>query len=314
MMRFMGSRGLIALVQGLALVAAPMTATAAPLHVTSLVLAAAPAAGVPEGFAGARKAGDRYAKDGDDTAALEAWRVAYGRAPEGAKGDEARETLLLDIGRAERRLYESSQDPACLRRAEPALQGYLAANATRTGDDEKAAAQRAEVERELEEIRSRLAVIDKPPEPEPVPPPPVVAPAPPPLAPPDPVLMDQRRRANAMVAAGGVFVGLGGISLVLLAMPATIAGAIADDRADNSPILVSESELRGRADRRFFFAKVAALAGLGSAALGGVLLGVGLSRRKRIDSDIQDQQRRPQAHVSPYFSPDSAGGALTVRF
>jgi hypothetical protein len=126
--------------------------------------------------------------------------------------------------------------------------------------------------------------------------------------------MADRQRANAMVTAGAVFTALGGGALVLLAAPAAIAGSLADQRADSEPILVSEAELRDRADRRFYFAKVSALAGLGSAVLGGVLLGVGLSRRGKIDREIRNQQTRPQASVSPVFSARSAGGSLTVRF
>jgi hypothetical protein len=292
---------------------------AASTEAATLAIAATPAgAETPEGFAGARKAGDAHAAAGDDTAALAAWRTAYGRAPSGAEGDEAREALMLDIGRAERRLYASGQDPAHLRRAEAALQEHLAASLRRAGEGDEAVTHRAEVEGELAQIREQLAALDGPATPAPVPPPVVIAPAPPlptPTPPPaDPVLMDQRRTANALVVAGAVFTSLGGSGLVLLAVPAALAGGIAQDRADNDPIFVSESELRDRADRRFYFAKISALAGLGSAALGGILLGVGLSRRVRIDREIRVQQTQPQASVSPFFSARSAGGSLTVRF
>lgn len=295
----------------------PVATAATPTKAATLAIAAAPAdAALPEGFAGARKAGDGHAAAGDDTAALAAWRAAYGRAPAGPEGDEAREALMLDIGRAERRLYASSGgDPAHLRRAEAALQEHLAASLRRTGEDEKAVAHRAEIEGELAEIREQLATLDGPSEAGPVPPPPVVAPVPAPVpAPADPVLMDQRRTANALWITGAVFTGFGGGALVLLAAPAALAGSIADDRANGDSFFVSEAELRERAERRYYFAKVSALAGLGSVVVGGVLLGVGLSRRVRIDREIRAQQARPQASVSPLFSAHTAGGSVTVRF
>lgn len=292
-----------------------VTLTAAPTSVPA-VAAAAPAE-LPEGFAGAREAGDAHAAAGDDEAALAAWRTAYGRAPQGPDGDEAREALMLEIGRAERRLYESSREPEHLRRAAAALREHLAANQRRTAADEAAAAHRAEVERELAEVDEQLAALDGPAEPAPAAPLPVLAPpalpAPPP-PPADPVLMDQRRNANALVAAGAAFTAVGGIGLVLLAMPAAIAGGIAEDRADNNPFFASESELRERAERRFRFARITALAGLGSLAVGGVLLGVGLARRARIDRELEAERRRVRASVSPLLSPHATGGSLTVRF
>lgn len=223
---------------------------------------------------------------GDDETALAAYRSAYAKRP---KDDEvARRDLLHAIGRAEARLHGTTGDVAALRRAEASLVDAESA----CGDDAVAC---AAIGADLQQVRSRLGSEA---EPAPVAPAPVVTPVAPrpamqpttaPSLPPDEVLDRQRRlkTADGVAITGAVFAGAGVVALLFLAAPAGIAAQVAEDRAADDPILVSEQELLDRADRRRRFARISAIAGAGGLVLGGVLLGAGLGMRAKINREAK---------------------------
>lgn len=241
---------------------------------------------------------------GDDEAALAAYRAAYAKRPE---GDEvARRDLLHAIGRAEARGYDTTGDMSALRRAEASLADAEDA----CGDDAVAC---AAIGADLQEVRRRLGATAQPTVAAPsapvaaVPPAAAMQPTGAPSLPPDDVIDRQRRlkTAEGVVITGAVFAGLGGTALVLLAMPAGIAAEIAEDRAADDPILVSEQELLERAERRRRFARISAIAGAGGLVLGGVMLGVGLGMRSKI---------KREATATAMMLEGGGGVALVGRF
>ena len=144
------------------------------------------------------------------------------------------------------------------------------------------------------------------PQPAPAAPPPVVTPATAP-APTPPVATEEelalRRRmkaAESTAIAGYVFLGTGAVSLLLLSVPAIAAASVARDRAGDDPVLVSETELIHRAERRERFAKITALAGLGGVVFGGALIGAGLGTKSKAERELNAISRERQAMLTPY--------------
>lgn len=253
------------------------------------------------------------AESGD--AELEALRSAEARLPAGPDGDEAREALLLDIGRAEHRRYDVTGDAVHLSAAQTALRQHLELAARRGTLTEE---HRREVEAELTAL-DNLSGWDEPgpadpaaavsPGPTPIP---IVAP--PPAAPPprDPELDRRHKAAEGVAITGAVFLGLGGAAWVFLAVPAIIAAEVAEQRADDGTIIVEESELYERAERRRNFARITFFAGLGGAAVGGIMLGAGLGSKAKIEREMS--QPRASVHLVPNFGRQGAGATLVLRY
>lgn len=241
---------------------------------------------------------------GDDETALAAYRSAYAQRPE---GDEiARRDLLHAIGRAEARQHGATGDMSALRRAEASLADAEAA----CGNDAVAC---AAIGADLQQVRSQLGTESGPFVAAPTAP---VAPVPPAAAmqpttastlPSDDAIDRQRRvkSAEGLVITGAVFAAAGGVALLLLAAPAGIAAEVAENRAEDDPILVSENELLERAERRRRFARISAIAGAGGLVLGGVLLGVGLGMRSKI---------KREAAATAMMLEGGGGVALVGRF
>ena len=141
-----------------------------------------------------------------------------------------------------------------------------------------------------------------------VPPPAAATPFP---SKPDPVLARRRRVAEGITIAGATFMGLGGAAWLFLAAPAVLAAEIAEDRAADDPVLVSETELQGRAERRRRFARITFWSGLGGVVVGGAMLGAGLGSKAKIERE----RSRPRAtlHVLPTLGFQSAGATLVLR-
>jgi hypothetical protein len=148
------------------------------------------------------------------------------------------------------------------------------------------------------------------PEPAPAVAAPAVAPPPTPL--PDREQQRRRKVAEGFAIAGAVFLGAGGMTWVLLSLPAAIAGGVAESR---DPVLgiPSEAELHARAERRYRFARTTFLAGLGMAAVGGIMLGAGLGTRAKIDRQLSAGRPRTTLHLHPTLGRDGAGAALVLR-
>jgi hypothetical protein len=253
------------------------------------------------------------AEPGD--AELESLRRAEAKLPPGPESDAAREALLLDIGRAERRRYDATDDAAHLSAAQTALRQHLelaARRGTLTEDH------RREVEAELTAL-DNLSGWDEPaptdpaaatsPGPTPIP---IATPPPPAPAPPDPVLDRRRKVASGVAIAGATFMGIGGAAWLFLAVPAIIAAQVAEQRADDGTIIVQESELYARAERRRYFARLSFFAGLGALGVGGIMLGAGLGTKAKVEREMS----RPRAslHLLPNLSRQGGGATLVLRY
>lgn len=276
-------------------------AVGAAVATSALPVFAAPAA---DDWAAAMARGDAAAEASDDEAALAAYRAAYARRP---PADEiARRDLLRRIGRVEAHRFEVTGDVVSLRRAEASLVDALDA----CGDDAPTC---AAIEVELQDVRRKLPAEERPggapttAAAPPVAPPVAIVPVASPGAPPADVIARQQslKAADGVAITGAVFAGAGLAALLFLAAPAGIAAQVAEDRAADDPVLVSESELHRRADARRRFARISAISGGGGLLLGGIMLGAGLGARHRIN-------HRPTA--SAQLVPGGAGVSVTGRF
>ncbi len=196
--------------------------------------------------------------------------------------------------------------------AQVALRQHLELAARRgTLADER----RREVEAELEALdnlagwETEAPASAAPPIPTVAPPPVVVPPAP---APPDPALQRRRKAASGVAIAGSTFLGLGGAAWVFLALPAFIAAEIAQQRADDGTIIVAESEIYERAERRRRFARISFWSGLGGVVVGGAMLGAGLGTKAKIEREMT--RPRPQVSLHPTLGRTHAGASLVLRY
>jgi len=245
---------------------------------------------------------------------LAALRRKEAELPPSPAGDEAREALLLDIGRAERRRYDATNDAVHLSAAQTALRQHLEL-AERRGT--LTAEHRREVEAELTAL-DNLAGWDEPGATNPAaavsptPPAPIVAPPPAPR-PIDPDLVRRQRAASGLTTAGAVFLGLSGATWLFLSVPAIIAAEVAQQRADDGTVIVSESEIYARAERRRNFARTTFWIGLGGVAVGGILLGTGLGSKARVEREISAARARATLRLVPNLGFQGAGATLVLR-
>lgn len=164
------------------------------------------------------------------------------------------------------------------------------------------------------------SVTDPAPAPAPIPtvaPPPTVTPAPVPapvVVEPDPDLQRRRKTASGVAAAGATFLGLGGAAWVFLALPAWIAAEVAQQRAEDDPILVSENELFERAERRRRFARISFWSGLGGVVVGGTMLGIGLGTKSKVEREMSAPRPQARLHLLPALGRTHAGAALMLRY
>lgn len=235
----------------------------------------------------------------DFEGAVELWTQAYSKLPEDAAGQ--RNAMVYNIATAREKAYEVDKDLQHLRQAQLLLESYVAnykAMYQRTPETE---AEVKKAEDKIEEIKQRIAaggdaggqttseavgplVFDTGHNP-----------------PPDPALVeknaklrDEGRKADSMIIAGYV-VGSIGLLALLSAAGGFGAGAAAD---------ATEDEGARRAGRLTGFTSLGF--GLAATATGATLLGVGFSKRKKL--------QRGEIAFTPSASPTMAGGVVTVRF
>jgi hypothetical protein len=130
---------------------------------------------------------------------------------------------------------------------------------------------------------------------------------------PSPVQTELRAEAakGERIAIGGyVVVGVGGL-VMLLGVPPLVAGRIDADDDGSGRFDTRRTPEQARGLRRFGTGMM--LTGLGIAAIGGTLIGVGLSRKHRAERELQTRSARAPM-VSPWLSPTHAGVALRGRF
>ena len=142
---------------------------------------------------------------------------------------------------------------------------------------------------------------------------PARAQAPPPAAPsPETVeLRDRQRKAEQLAIGGYVVTGVGGL-VALLSLPPLISARIEKDKEANFFQEAGDPEAV-RTKRRLGIGMLGA--GLGVAALGRVLVGIGLTRRKRHTRELDELSRpRASATLTPVAGPEGAGIAWVGRF
>ena len=125
----------------------------------------------------------------------------------------------------------------------------------------------------------------------------------------DPELHGEHRRAERLVIAGSVGVGLGAATLLLVTLPTHGLYRRALDDAESSRWVTSQEEPLERARHRRRVVLVSTGIGAGVLTAGAVLLGVGLSRRMRL-------RRSGDAtlSVAPAVGPDQLGVSASMRF
>lgn len=124
-------------------------------------------------------------------------------------------------------------------------------------------------------------------------------------------LRDRRRKAERLAIGGYVVTGVGAL-VCLLSLPVLITARMASKQQDNFFQEADDPE-DVRAKRRMGLGMLGA--GLGVAAIGGTLIGVGLSRRNRHTRELEELSRpRPAAAVTPTATSHGGGVALVGRF
>jgi hypothetical protein len=281
---------------------------------------------VPAAATEALARADAAVTAGDEDAALAALREAFGHTTEAHP--KLRRDILHGIGNAERRRFDATGDLKGLRRAVVTL----ADAAERCTDPLDPVCPK--IDEDLQQARVRLEQEEsgaRPPS-DPVTP---VGPATPPgpEAPSAPVAVAthpthpgdpgppsaprpvdskaemnrQLRTADGLAVTGYVLLAIGGVTLVVVSLPAIVSASIAQDRAEGDPLLVSVEELEGRAARRRRIAAISALVGGGFVIAGVAFMGAGLGKKAAI-------RKRAEAQASAMLLPGGAGAALRVRF
>jgi hypothetical protein len=141
---------------------------------------------------------------------------------------------------------------------------------------------------------------------------PPVATPPPSLPTPEVVeLRDRRRKAERMAIAGYVVTGVGAL-VCLLGMPLYISGRI-EERKEASFFQEAGDPETARRQKRIGGTMM--LSGLGIASVGGVLIVVGLVKKKRHERELDalaNAQRT--AVITPWLGAGEGGLALQGRF
>jgi hypothetical protein len=239
----------------------------------------------------------------DYDGAIALWTEAYALVPESAAG--TRNLLTYNIATAQEKAYDLDHDVARLKKAKLLVEGYIANyKALHKATPET----RAEVEKAEERIaglEQRIAEHGDP-APEPVAAPPPVTEAPAPTRTPDPPeVVAERRKIKGLIAGGYASVGVGAAALVASGISFGVA-SIAQTTADAESVLTSSERSARTAQRARIAGWVLLGLGVGGIVAAGTLLGIGYSRRAKLN--------RRQASVLPYGGLDGGGLAMRVRF
>jgi hypothetical protein len=230
-----------------------------------------------------------------------------------AKAEQRARRAAAMIGALVVALVATPALAAVQRGPQPAAAPPASGEPTETPDDETAE-EKANLESWEEDAPAEPATTPSP-APAPIP---TVAPAPAPAigpAPaPDPDLQRRRKTASGVAGAGAAFLGIGGAAWVFLALPAWIAAEVAQQRAEDEPILVSENELYDRAERRRRFARISFWSGLGGVVVGGTMLGIGLGTKAKLEREMSAPRPQVRLHLLPALGRTHAGATLTLRY
>ncbi|MCA9711052.1 MAG: hypothetical protein KDK70_34740, partial [Myxococcales bacterium] len=96
--------------------------------------------------------------------------------------------------------------------------------------------------------------------------------------------LEDLRRAKGLINGGAVMLSFGLASLAFVAIPAWLLRRVALDRAASDPLLVDESRLYERAERRLAIGAVSTVLGVGLVAGGIPMLAIGIRRREAAEA------------------------------
>ncbi len=141
-------------------------------------------------------------------------------------------------------------------------------------------------------------------------PPPKPSPGPPP---PSPELdrLQTRSDQGEKLAIAGYVVGSLGVIMLFAGLGPLVAGEIEEDKEENFFQEAGDPESARRKKR---LGAGLMLTGLGVAAIGGTLVGVGLVRKKRAEDEMRRILTTPTASIAPWFGDRAGGLALSGRF
>lgn len=149
------------------------------------------------------------------------------------------------------------------------------------------------------------------PAPEPAPtlqpaPAPAIEPVPPP---PDPERVRQQRIANGLTVGGGTVLGLGAATLLLTTWPSYALYRGSLERAEEVRWVTQQQPFIDQAERRRTFMLTSAGIGVSLAAVGTVVLAMGLSRRARLRDSAA-----ATLSVAPVVGGGHYGAGASLRF
>ncbi len=139
---------------------------------------------------------------------------------------------------------------------------------------------------------------------------------PPPAMPPPPsaeeVELRERIRKDERLAIGGYVLAGFGVVLALASLAPFISGRV-EERKQSNFLQEGGDPEAARARKRFGIGGM--LIGLGIAGGGGAMIGVGLSRKKRHERELQELKTGPQlTSIAPWIGVDTQGIAVQGRF
>jgi hypothetical protein len=223
----------------------------------------------------------------DYKSAVEKWTLAYSKLPDDATGQK--NALVYNIATAQEKAYELDKDVEHLRQAQLLLESYVK---TYKAMFKKTNETKAEVDKanaRIETLREKIAAAERGDA--------MTPPAPVPLETPpeddddddddEPPPTEAEKKAKKMIVTGWVLAGIGSGALVV-GVSALGTGTVANR------------------DGLTYFGAAALVVGVGLAAGGGALIGIGYKRRR--------EARQNQVTVAPMLAPGLAGAGVSGRF
>jgi hypothetical protein len=313
------------------LVALALTTTSLPLCATAQ--AAGPARGDKKALDEASelyKQGKTKFEMAEYNAAIDLWKEAYAKLPEGEESRAIKNDLVYNISEAQVRAYEIDRDPTHLRKARVLLSDYLRNHEALYGTEEDAVHERAAAKQRLDEVDAMLEDApdagptptgdadtdgDEGAEPEKE------------LTPEqkrqkeqeaakkarleeiqnDPELRQQDEKARKRIITGAV---LGGIGITLAAGAYFSISYWGTTRTPTFDPITGAEIPAEPATGALVAGLVLGVAGLGLLGAGAGLFGTGMKSRKA----LRTPKSTAQAMVSPWFGRGSGGATVLVNF
>ncbi len=298
-----------------------------PLALPDTAFAGAPAEGASEDPAlteakALYKEGEVKFQTADYEEALGLWKKAFAILPDGDEHRAIRHALVYNIAEAHSRAYEVSRNPTHLRKAKILLENYRADHRALYGDEADAVQERAEVDDRIAELDKKIAdseaageaatpLIDDTgtgttPTPTPTPTDTQQPPPPKPTKPltpqqqwdadvkADPTLGPLWETGTKRVVGGAVMTGIGGIFVI---------GSLGSFGVASSGVPLFPGAWWATGG-------ITGAIALGLMIPGGVLIGTGVAKRRK----VLNAKPKPHARFAPMLSPGNYGVGLVGRF